>query len=151
MKASSLPNLKGKITNNNRVKIELTKAINQAIVYAKRAGVGYSETAQDVYDLFEAAKDAIRQWTRADSISVLPATDTMAAAETQQVTSITATYADSTTETISTSDPRVTYETSDATKATVSSTGLITAVATGSATITVTFQGRTDTVAVTVS
>jgi len=46
----------------------------------------------------------------------------------------------------------VTYTTSDATKATVSSAGVVTSVATGSATITATApNGETDTCAVTVS
>ena len=153
MKASSLPNLKGKITNNNRLKIEVTKAVNQAITYAKRAGnsTGYSQVASDVYALLESAKTQVRDWTRAASIAVTPTTTTKAAGQTQQIATITATYADGTTKAISTSDPRVTYSTSNATKATVSTTGLITAVATGSATITVTFQGRTAAVAVTVS
>jgi uncharacterized protein YjdB len=45
----------------------------------------------------------------------------------------------------------VTWTTSDATKATVSAAGVITAVASGSATITGTYQGHTDTCVVTVS
>jgi hypothetical protein len=45
----------------------------------------------------------------------------------------------------------VAFTTSDATKATVSSAGVITAVATGTATITATYQGHTATCAVTVS
>jgi uncharacterized protein YjdB len=43
------------------------------------------------------------------------------------------------------------YSSSDETKATVSDTGLITFVATGSATITATYGGQSDTCAVTVS
>lgn len=150
MKASSLPNLKGKVTNNSRVKIELTKAMNQAVMYAKRSGVGYSAVATDVLALFEAAKVALRPWTRADSIATLPATVTLAALATQQLAT-TATYADAGTAVVADSDERMTFATSDATKATVSATGLVTAVATGSATITVTYHGRTDTCVVTVS
>lgn len=44
-----------------------------------------------------------------------------------------------------------TYESSDPAVATVSSTGLITAVGEGTATITATYQGASDTCAVTVS
>lgn len=148
MKASSLPNLRGLIGNANRVKIELAKAINAAMVYAKR-GSGYSPAADGIETLLQAARDENRLWRRADSIDATPATVTKAAAQTQQITTK-ATWDDGVEVDVS-ADPRVTYSTSDAEKATVSSTGLITAVATGSATITVTFHGRTDTIAVTVS
>lgn len=48
-------------------------------------------------------------------------------------------------------DQAVTYASADPTKATVSSTGLVTAVATGSSVITVSVGGETDTVTVTVT
>lgn len=48
-------------------------------------------------------------------------------------------------------DQAVAYSSSDATKATVSATGLVTAVAEGSATITISVGGETDTVLVTVT
>lgn len=148
MKTSSLKNLRGLVTNGAQVKVQLVKAINHVTMYAKR-GPGYSPAAQTLLEMLEQAKVETRKWSRADSISATPATDTLAAAETQQITTV-ATFADATELDVS-ADFRVTYSTSDATKATVSTTGLITAVATGSATITVTFQGRTDTIAVTVS
>lgn len=150
MKTSSLPNLRGKITNANAVKIELVKAINQAVMYAKRGGLGYSSIATDVLALFEAAKVALRIWTRAASIDTLPATVTKAAGQTQQLAT-TATYADGVAVVVANTDERMTYASSDVTKATVSKTGLVTAVASGSATITVTYHGRTDTCVVTVS
>lgn len=77
-----------------------------------------------------------------DSIDVTPATVTLAVAATRQL---------AVARTPSTASGNPTYATSDATKATVSATGLITAVATGSATITVTLGGKTDTCVVTVS
>lgn len=79
------------------------------------------------------------------SISAAPATVTLAVAATQQIANtFTPTNA---------SNQVVSYGSSDATKATVSATGLITAVATGSATITVTTAdgAKTDTVVVTVA
>lgn len=84
-------------------------------------------------------------YKRVTGISTLPATVTLAAAATQQLTT-TFTPADAANRTL-------TYATSDATKATVSATGLITAVATGTATITVTSVdgGFTDTCVVTIS
>ena len=79
------------------------------------------------------------------ALSSSPATATKAAAETQQITNtFTPTNA---------LDKRVTYESSDVTKATVNASGLVTAVATGSATITVTHvaTGLQDTLVLTIS
>jgi len=78
-------------------------------------------------------------------ISILPATVTLAAAATQQITP-TFTPIDAT-------NQDIIYTTSAPSKATVSATGLITAVASGSATITATTEdgGFTDTVVVTIS
>jgi len=82
------------------------------------------------------------------SLDVTPATTTKAAAATQQlVATAHRTNGDSTQ--VVTSD--TVWTTSDATKATVNAAGLITAVATGSATITGTYRGKTDTCVVTVS
>lgn len=77
------------------------------------------------------------------SIDVTPATSTKAAGSTTQLTVTGSDGADLT----AVAD----YTTSDATKATVDDTGLITFVATGSATITASYGGHTDTCAVTVS
>jgi uncharacterized protein YjdB len=90
---------------------------------------------------------ANRTYTRADSIASNPTSSTKAAAATTQLV-ITATYADAGTENV-TADPRCTYSSSDPTKATVSAGGLITHVATGASTITVTYHGRTTTVTAT--
>lgn len=81
------------------------------------------------------------------SISVSPATSSKAAGQTTQLT-VTTEDADGSERDVTDS---ASYATSDATKATVSATGLVTFVATGSATITVTYAGREDTVAITVS
>lgn len=79
------------------------------------------------------------------SVDVSPATATKAPAATQQLTAVV---------TPAESNQAVTWTTSDATKATVSSTGLVTAVATGSATITATTKSGpivTDTSVITIS
>lgn len=81
------------------------------------------------------------------SVDTLPATVTLAAAGTQQLTSVVKNAGGSTIAGLSPTS----YTTSDATKATVSASGLITAVATGSATITVHYNALTDTCVVTVS
>ena len=80
-----------------------------------------------------------------DSIAVSPATVSIAVAGTQQLT-VTPTPGDA--------SSAVTYTSSDPTKATVSSSGLVTGVAAGASTITITSVldgGVTDTVAVTVT
>lgn len=79
------------------------------------------------------------------ALSSSPATATKAPAATQQITN-TFTPANAL-------DKRVTYESSDVTKATVNASGLVTAVATGSATITVTHvaTGLQDTLVLTIS
>jgi uncharacterized protein YjdB len=81
------------------------------------------------------------------SIAVSPATVTIAPGATQALT-VTATLSDTTTPTVTAT---ATYASSAAAVATVSAAGVITGVAAGSATITVTYQGKTATVAVTVS
>lgn len=103
---------------------------------------GTQETSESV------AMIAFQPDTIIDSLSVTPPTTTKAAAGTQQLVA-TATLADEETTLVVTST--TTWTTSDATKATVSATGLVTAVATGSATITGTYRGQTDTCVVTVS
>ncbi|WP_406157779.1 Ig-like domain-containing protein [Streptomyces canus] len=80
------------------------------------------------------------------SISVTPATLTVAAGEIGALAA-TATYSDATTADVTAS---ATWTTSDATKATVSA-GFVTGIAAGSATVTATYQGQTDTCAVTVT
>ncbi len=83
----------------------------------------------------------------AASVDVSPATVTLAASATQQLTVAIKNAAGST---IAGLTP-TSYTTSDAGKATVSAGGLITAVATGSATITAHYNALTDTCVVTVS
>lgn len=83
--------------------------------------------------------------TRVTSIDVTPATSSKAAGQTTQLTvayTPAAAY-----------NRRVTYETSDATKATVNASGLVTHVAAGTATITIRGEdgGVIDTVAITVT
>lgn len=80
------------------------------------------------------------------SISATPATVALEALDTQQLT-VVATYSDNSTATVTSSS---TYGSSDP-SATVSVGGLITGVSSGTATITVTYEGATDTVDVTVS
>lgn len=152
MRSNQLPNLRGLVVNAASLKIAVIRAINGVITVAKRHADGYSANgaAEALSELLVEANDIIREYTRAASISVTPATDTLDASnvETQQLTTV-ATYEDGETTDVS-ADTRVTYVSSDPTKATVSSTGLITAVLAGSTTITTSYHGRTDTTVVTV-
>ncbi|MGB9801360.1 MAG: Ig-like domain-containing protein, partial [Arcobacter sp.] len=82
-----------------------------------------------------------------ESISVVPSTVNLVAGKTQQLT-VTAHLSDGTTQDVTGS---ASYQSSDAAKATVDSSGLVTGKAQGSATITVTYQGKVATVPVTVT
>jgi len=102
--------MNGLVNNANRLKIEVTKAINHAATYAKR-GLGYSPAADTLMDLVAAMTDEIRPWTRADSIAVLPATVTLAEGEVQAVT-VTATWPDAGTQIVMAPDTAtLTYNT----------------------------------------
>ena len=85
------------------------------------------------------------------SIAASPASVTLAVDETQQLT-VTATYSDDSTADVTASSD-CTYVSDDTAVATVTSPGggLITGVADGSATVTVSYETKTDTVSVTVS
>jgi len=110
-------------------------------------GDTYGYNAQSVFSLQLSVKGAPTEtvYVAVTAISILPSTVTLAAAATQQITP-TFTPVDAT-------NQDIIYSTSAPSKATVSATGLITAVATGSATITATTEdgGFTDTVVVTIS
>ena len=81
------------------------------------------------------------------SIAVTPPTVSLAPARTQQLT-VTGTYSDSSTANLTSGS---TFASSATSVATVSAAGLVTAVANGTATITVTASGKTSTASVTVS
>lgn len=80
------------------------------------------------------------------SVSAFPNPVTIIAGQNQQLT-VTANMSDGSTQNVTGS---ATYQSSDAAKATVSSAGLITGQSQGSTTITVTYQGQTTTVPVTI-
>lgn len=101
--------------------------------------------AQGVTDMRAVTINHDIDYIAVTGLSITPATVTLAAAATQQLT---ATFSPA-----SPSNTDITYVSSDPTKATVNSTGLVTAIATGTATITATTAdgGFTDTCVVTVS
>jgi hypothetical protein len=104
------------------------------------AYVGY----QHVADGADGFVRSVRLQRGTASISATPSAATIAVAGTQQIT-VTDDGGDAIT------PKAATYVSSDPTKATVSTSGRVTGVATGSSTITVSYQGKTDTVVITVS
>ncbi|MGW2666219.1 phage tail tube protein [Nocardia tengchongensis] len=109
----------------------------------KHKTLGYATRISYAGGGFKTLAPAAGFYPPVTSITVTPATKTLVAAATQQLTVVDNNGVDRTSV--------ATYTTSAASKATVSSSGLITAVATGSATITATYKGFTGTCAVTVS
>lgn len=92
---------------------------------------------------------AVRLEMPVSSVNVTPATKTLTATNTWQL-SVVVTYADGTTRDV-TDDIGVVYVSGTPSKATVNATGLITAVASGGSTVTATYGGQSDTCVVTVS
>jgi uncharacterized protein YjdB len=106
-------------------------------------------TLSDARELEDSVTVTITGDTTPASVEVTPSTTTKAAAQTQQLTTVVKNAGG-----VAIAGEAVTYESSDETKATVDANGLITAVATGSATVTatsVTDPTLTDTCVVTVS
>lgn len=158
MRASNLPSLRGRISSSHALRIEAAKALSAAEVAARRASVGFGSAGADLAAFFETARlQAVRQ-SQAASIDVLPATTTKAIGGTQQL-AVTATYTAIPASTpvptqVVTGDGRCVYTSSVPARAVVSTTGLITippGATAGAATITATFNGRTDTCVVTVA
>lgn len=83
-------------------------------------------------------------------ITVTPSSFTLAAAGATQQLTVTASYSNGTTQNVTNNSGTI-YSTSDASKATVSPTGLVTAVANGTATITATFSSQSATATATVN
>jgi len=97
---------------------------------------------EDVTQIVTTPKQAVI-FPPSTSVVVTPATATKAANATQQLTVVDSSGNDV--------HLLATYTTSDATKGTVNATGLVTAVATGTATITAHYKGHTDTLVLTIS
>jgi uncharacterized protein YjdB len=138
MRASTLPS-PGHLRISQQLRILAAQAISAAETRGQRAG----GTSPELLAFFTACAAAVTAAAPLTGIDATPATTSKVVGQTQQITvaPIPSTSA----------LPAVTYSSSDVTKATVSAAGLITAVAAGTATITVTGKGFTDTVVVTVT
>ena len=121
--------------------------ITEGTCFISGLGDSYAYNTQSTFSLTLSVKGTPTKesFVSVTGLSIAPATVTLAAAATQQITP---TFTPA-----SPSNTGITYTTSNAAKATVSAGGLITAVATGSATITATSNDGafTDTVVVTIS
>lgn len=148
MKASSFPSLRGQITNAERLKIELAKAVSQVQVYTARTvltggGNALAPMADPLRAVLQYAIDQLADITDAVSLALTPDSITLdlSLVETQQLVA-TATYGNGDTADVA-ADAGTAYVSSDVTKATVNATGLVTPVAVGTATITATYRGIT--------
>lgn len=114
------------------------------LVFDPTAKADVSLVFEDIPQIAHNPQQAVIQEATA-SISMLPATATIdvSDASTQQLAVTNAAGDDVTAD--------ATYVSSDPTKATVSAAGLVSPVAAGSATITATYAGKTDTTVVTVT
>ena len=156
MRASNLPSLRGRISSSHALRIEVAKAISAAEVAAKRASTGFAAAGVDLATFLETARVSAVRASQAASIDVLPATASLdlSNGQTQQLAT-TATWAATPAGAavvtgVVTGDSRVTYVSSNPVVCSVSATGLVTPLSVGTSTITVTFNGRTDTVGITV-
>lgn len=111
--------------------------------FLKHKTLGYATRITQAGPGWKVLAPAAGYFPPVTAINVTPATATIAAAATQQLSVVDSNGRNRT--------AQATYGTSAAATATVSSSGLVTGVAAGTATITATYAGFTDTCAVTVS
>lgn len=149
MRASNLDSLRGYITNGAQLRTQAARAISQVEVYAKRASALPPAVAVLKAFFLDAIDkiDAVGDYPVSIDASAADVALSLASDTTEQI-SVTATQLDGGTASVTV---QCVYSSSNAAVATVSASGLITAVAVGSAVITVQFQNRTDTIAVTVA
>jgi uncharacterized protein YjdB len=139
MRASNLPS-PGHLRLSQELRVISAQAISAAEMRGARGG-----TSPELLAFFTACAAAITAAAPLEltGIDVTPATSSKAVGSTTQLSTAAVPSGAIL--------PIRTYASSDITKATVNSTGLVTFVAVGTATITVTAGGFTDTVAITVT
>lgn len=137
MRAAQLPNLDGKISNGQQLRREVAKAVSQVEVYANRANIEPA-SLDALVAFFQAAIDRINLVNDFSKSLALTGTQTVTAgAPTSQLTA-TLTQLDAGTVDVTAAVAGTVYVSSDPTKATVSTGGLVTRVANGTTTITAT-------------
>lgn len=149
MEASNLPTLHKFIDNGWQLRNEMAKAISRCETYAKKGSVVPASAAK-LTALFQAGIDAVAAVGNLPASIDLTAADTALslAGDTSEQLVVTATQLDGGSQVVTGSS---TYSSSDPAVATVSASGLVTAVAVGSATITAQYLNRVDTLAFTVA
>lgn len=149
MNPANLPSMYGTIRNGFILNRELAKSLSQLEVYIMNSGTVSAGAAKLKATLTAAIAVIDDMPARTKSIAITPATVTLSLAgtTTQQLVVTKTPLVGSTSNVASTS----VYSSSDPTKATVSATGLVTAVAVGTTVITATFGGATATKLVTVT
>jgi hypothetical protein len=140
MRASTLPS-PGHLRISQQLRVLAAQAISAAESRGQHGGASPELLA--FFSACSAAVTAAQPAPALTGIDATPATVSKVVGQTQQI-AVAPLPSGATL-------PARTFSTSDATKATVSASGLITAVAAGTATITVTAGGFTDTVVVTVT
>jgi hypothetical protein len=141
MEASNLPTLHKFISNGWQLRNEMAKAISSVEIYAKKGSVTPAAAAK-LTALFTAGNAAVAAVLNYPASIVASAADVALslASDTSEQIVVTATELDGGTSNVAAS---ATYKSSDVTKGTVSSTGLVTAVAVGSFTVTAKYQNKT--------
>lgn len=150
MRASNLPSTRGYISTGAQLRTQLAKAISQLETYAKRASVLPPGVAslQTFLDAGDTALTAIKALPA--SIAITGTLTLSAGSPTSQLT-VTKTPLSGSTSDVTAAAAGTTYTSSNTAVFTVSTAGLMTRVAAGSATVTAQNGNKTDTKTITVS
>lgn len=144
MRAAQLPTLDGFISNGEQLRREVAKSISQAEVYAKRSSTLPASVSK--IDAFIAAMTAATVAIKAlPSAVVLSGSDvalSLASDQTEQLV-LTKTPLSGSTSNVASDTVNTRYTSSNVAVATVSATGLVTAVGVGSCTITAVHKNKT--------
>lgn len=140
MRGASLPPVK--VTNGHHLRIATAKALSEVETYGKRASVIPPTVAQ--FEAFitamTAALTAVKEYPASIVLSGTDVDLSLSTDQTEQLV-VTKTPLSGSTSNVA-ADSQTSYVSSDPTIVTVNATGLITAVAVGSATITATHQNK---------
>lgn len=152
MRAANLPSMRGLVSVSHQLRLLVALALSQIEVYAKNTTT--LPPAVDAYEDFIAAQTAaltaIKAYPASIEVTAADQALSLASDQTEQLV-VTKTPLDGATSNVAGDTVNTFYESSDPTKATVSATGLVTAVATtAGVTITVRHKNKSDTIVFTV-
>lgn len=140
MRGAQLPPVK--VTNGHHLRIAMAKAISEIETYGKRASAEPAALQQmlDFLSAAETAVNLVKAYPASVAVTGADVALSLATDQTEQLTA-TATGLGGATANVS-SNAETVWTSSDPTKATVSATGLVTAVAVGSVTITAQYKNK---------